>query len=58
MTLFEERLNQTKTGFISTDKLTVADFAIWDKTITFFQHEHWKDAFGDNLKQFPLLKKH
>ena len=58
MNLFEERLKTNKTDFIALNWVTIADFAIWDKTCTFFTHEHFWDALGDTLKHFPLLKKH
>ena len=58
MNLFEEWLWRINTGYMATNKITIADFAIWDKTCTLFEHQHWKDAFGQPLKQFPLLKKH
>ena len=56
--IFEERLNKVGTGFMATDKITIADFVIWDVTCTWIQHEHWRDAFNNPLEKFPKLKAH
>ena len=58
LSIFEERLKNVNTGFIATDKLTIADIVIWDLTCTWIQHEHWVEAFSNPLEKFPLLKAH
>ena len=43
---------------MATDKITIADFMIWDMTCAAFENEKYKGLIGDVLKDTPLLKKH
>ena len=47
--IFDGRLRKVGTGFMATKGISIADFAVWDLTCTWLEHEHWKEAFGDAL---------
>ena len=56
--ILEARLNKVGSGYIATDKATVADYKLWTQLVTFLDGEFVKDALAPHIESFTKVKEY
>ena len=54
----EARLERIGTGYLATDKPTMADYKAWSQLVSFLGHEHIKDALAPHIESFTKVKEY